>query len=315
MLGVHVSKISKVLDNTKRTTLLAALQDDCGELNLTAAQIYTHGPRNSRANNLDHKKIKKWATENKIALYVHSSYLTVSLWNLNDATKDLSKVKGYVRLLDEQLAACKKIGALGLVIHFPSKPLDVVVKTLECSMFKIIAARHGVPILFEMKPIKNKGIKGSVQKGYVTTEQLNAFCAAVKLPKELWGIVIDTAHLWGAGVDTTDKKSQDEWFDELTHPDMIKLIHLNGGQTKTFNSGRDEHFIVFSDADNMYGKYADGKTAAKCDLDLLKNSGIYSIVKFAMKKKLTIICEINRGKEREVRYSLELINRLAASTK
>jgi len=207
-----------------------------------------------------------------------------------------------------------------LVVHFPSAPLETVISTISCSTFKLMAAKYNVPILFEMKPIKNKGVvtnsKGKVicQKGYVTPEQLNAFCKKVKLPKELWGIVIDTSHLWGGGVNTTDKKSQDEWFEELDQPDMIKLIHLNGAEAKMFNSGRDQHIIVFTEEDHMYGKYADCESAKECDMDLLKNSGIYSIVKFAMRKKLSIICEINRGTEDDVRYSLKLINRLAQST-
>jgi len=301
MLGVHVSKVSKVIDGAKRKTMLDALREDCGSLRLTAAQIYTHGPRNSNPNKMDYEKIKKWAADEKIKLYVHSSYLTVSIWNLNETTKELPKVKKYIKMLNDQLIACKKVGSHGLVIHFPNKTLKDVIDTVSCSVFKLMIERHGVPILFEMKPIKNKGVKKGVNYGYVTPDQLNKFCKKVTLSKKLWGVVIDTAHLWGAGVDTTDKKTQDEWFNEFKFPKMIKLIHLNGSQLKTFGSGRDEHIIVFSDDDDMYSKYK--KTP--------KKSGIFSILQFVMKNNLAVICEINRGLEKDVRMSLNLINSLS----
>ena len=302
MLGVHVSKVSKVLKGSTRKTMFDALIEDCDSLHLTAAQIYTHGPRNANSNKMNYKKIKKWSVDNEIKLYVHSSYITASIWNLNETTKELPKVKRYIKNLDSQLDACKKIGAYGLVIHFPNKPLKDVLNTISCSIFSLIVKKYDIPILFEMKPIKNKGFKKGVNHGYVTPVQLNKFCKKVSLPKSLWGIVIDTSHLWGAGVDTTDKKSQDMWFEKLKFPEMIKLIHLNGAQKKTFNSGRDEHIIVFSKDDDMYSKYAG---------DSYKKSGVYSIVEFAVKNNLTIICEINRGIEKDVRMSLELINKLA----
>lgn len=309
MLGVHVSKVSKVLEKSKRKTMLEALKVDCDALGLTAAQIYTHGPRNSRENKMDYEAIRKWSVENEIGLYVHSSYLTVSIWNLNDINKDMPKIKNYIGMLDSQLEACKKLGAKGLVVHFPKKPLTDVINTVQCSAFKQVIIKHDVPILFEMVPVKDKGIvlnkKGTVKhhKGYVTPNQINRFCKKVQLPKRLWGIVIDTAHLWGAGIDPSDKKSQDKWFDEIDNPKMIKLIHLNGSPAKTFASGRDEHIIAFSKSDAVYGKHAEQKT--------YKKSGVFSIIQFVMKYDLPIICEINRGTEKDVRMSIKLINKLA----
>jgi len=308
-LGVHVSKISKVLTNTKRKTMQSALEDDCESLNLSAAQIYTHGPRNSYQNKMDYPAIKKYCQGNKIDLYVHSAYTTASIWNLTEGSRDLSKTKGYLKLFEGQLNSCKEIGANGLVVHFPrTKTLKDVMETLDCSIFKIVASRYDVPILFEMVPVKDKGkIKNNgkiiKESGYVTAGQINRFCSKVKLPKKQWGIVLDTSHLWGAGIDTSDKQTQDEWFEKLEHPEMIKLIHLNGSEKKTFNSGRDVHIIAFSADDDMYNKYSE-------DIDSLKNSGVYSIVKFAKEKNISIICEINRGTEKEVRHSLKLIREL-----
>ena len=92
-LGIHVAKVSKVL-GAKRKTMLAALEDDVEELNLSAVQIYTHGPRNSRKNKMDHAAIKKYCEENKISkildLYdIDYSYLLNNNTNISKLIKQL----------------------------------------------------------------------------------------------------------------------------------------------------------------------------------------------------------------------------------
>jgi endonuclease IV len=296
MLGIHVARTSKVLeskrdDAAKRTrkSMYAALKEDIETLRLTAAQIYVCGPRNSRVNRMDYERIGKYVNDNVIALAVHSSYLTVGLWSI-DSENISAKDKSAIAHLDTQLALCQKLNACGLVVHLPKKPIEVVVQTLQCDAVRDVIATHKVPIILEMVPVK-KG--ADVDTAYVTPVQVNALVANLAFfDDDLWGICVDTAHMWGAGV----SPDMEEWLAAIERPQMIKLFHLNGAQENTWNSGRDVHHIALSDEDHLFG----GE----------KKDGIVPIVQFCRMHKVPIICEINRGSERAARDSLRRIRKI-----
>lgn len=309
MLGVHVAKNSHVLDGAsmKRKTMLEALKLDVETLDLKSAQIYTHGPRSSHRNPMDYKAIKAYCKRRKLALWVHSAYITTGMWNINEDTKGDPKAKAIISLIKDQLIACNHLGANGLVIHLPKKHWNVVVGTL-----KILAPmlnKFKTPLLFEMT-----AVLAHPEFTYETPEKLNRLCDAImdEIPDyENWGICPDTAHLWGAGVDVDDQKTMKSWFANMKYPYKIGLIHLNGSGVKNFSAGKDKHEIVFSDEDDIWNP--DYSIDDELDLVAIKKSSIYTILKFAKKHKLSIICEINRGTAEDVMLSIDALKKILKS--
>jgi endonuclease IV len=306
MIGVHTSKISKVLGNPnkKRSTMLDAIVMDTSKLKLDAVQIYTHGPRNSKRNNMNYKAIRDYCKKKKILLYVHSSYITISIWHINEESKDEAKSKFAVKLILDQLKSCDELGSGGLVIHLPKKHPDVIVEA-----FKILAPLtegYKTPILLEMTAVKPHPMNT-----YETSEKNNRLCdMLLKAVPEFtnWGICLDTAHLWGAGVEIDKVVVMKSWLNNFKYPNKIKLIHLNGASNSTFNTGKDKHMVIFSDQDDIWNDVINSEV--KYNIKKIKASSLYELLKFAKKYKLAMICEINRGDYDEIKFAINSLNQV-----
>lgn len=305
MLGVHVTKISKVLDDKKPAkTLLSAIKREVDALGINAVQIFTHGPRNSKENNINYEKVKEYVLKNGIDLSVHSCYSSVSIWKVpyerykyknkklisdfSNSNKDKeldSKYRGYIKLISKQLEATKKVGAWGLVLHVTKHTPETIAGVMN--LLKPIAKKLNVQIILEM--VSNK----SDDNTYETPEKINYVNDLIGISNE-WCWCVDTAHLHGAGVDICDKSKIKEWISDIKHKDLIKMFHLNGSSAD-IGSGKDKHEIAFSPTDKIwYNKD-------------YKKSGVSYIYQFAKKYKCTVICEINRGDEK---YTHELLKKL-----
>jgi endonuclease IV len=306
MIGVHTSKISKVLDNPhqKRKTMLDAIACDTSKLNLSAVQIYTHGPRNSKRNDMDYKAIREYCEKKEISLYVHSSYITIGIWHINEESKDEKKSKFAIQLLLDQLEACDELNSGGLVIHLPKKHPNVIIDA-----FKVLAPmteKYNTPILFEMTAVKPHPMHT-----YETAEKNNRLCDM--LIKEIpdftnWGICPDTAHLWGAGIEIDKVPIMKSWFADLTHPRRVKLIHLNGANISTYGTGKDKHMVIFSNDDDIWNDTINSEVGYNAKE--LKASSLYELLKFAKKYKLAMICEINRGDYDEIKFAMKSLNEI-----
>lgn len=310
MLGIHVAKMSKVLEKVKRNgevgkktrpSMFAAVAEESRTLKLSAVQIYTHGPRNFRANKLEYDKVKEF-TQDKISVIVHSTYGTgasnVGIWRVTEDNKNSVGPRNAVRHLADQLAACEKLGGYGLVVHLPQKSAKSVADTLRVDRVQDVLKKYGVPLLLEMVPSKDH----PDDKSFLTPDQINELIEELEfMDDKMWGVCVDTAHLWGGGVEVSSAEDMQAWIDAIGDPSMIKLFHLNGSEKKTWNSGRDVHITPFSPADDMYHQFVANP----------KKSGVYPIVKFCMENRLPVICEINRGSEDEARECLKIVDKLA----
>jgi endonuclease IV len=293
MLGVHVAKTSKILDppNKVRKTMNEAIRVECEVLALNCAQIFTHGPRGHKKNNMDYEKIKKLSQE--IHISVHSSYPTVAIWNLTEANKDEGKSRRIISHIRDQLISCKKIGALGLVVHISRKPVEVILEAMQ--VVQHLMEETKVPILLEMI-----SSKAHPDLTYESPKKINKLVKTLQpLESKTWGICVDTAHVWGSGLDISSKKLQDKWFKDLTKEatKKIRMFHLNGSESD-LGSGKDKHAIAFTSDDKIYKKYK--KTP--------DNSGLYSVIKFCKSRNLPVILEINRGSEKDAISLIDIIS-------
>ena len=284
ILGVHVSQKSHVLNDKTPKELSLAIQRDVGELGLNACQIFTYGPRILVPNKLDVSKIKK--VTHDINLSVHSAYPTTSVW------KGLTQRK--LTLFRNQLESCKALNAWGMVLHINKITPQVLASTM--AQLLPIAKEVGICILLEMVASKADPVLT-----YETPQKLDNMCnminAQVDDTLQSWyGITIDTAHLWGAGVDITKYETVKAFLSEMKHNDKIMQFHLNGSSADR-HSGKDKHEIPFSKADLIWKDTAP------------EDAGVRAIVEFAYSKSICIICEINRGDQKNVEHSIDLIKK------
>jgi endonuclease IV len=295
-IGTHVSKISKVLNspNKNRKTMEEAIQVETKVLGLDAAQIFTHGPRGHLRNSMDYDKIRELSKS--INLTVHSSYPSVAIWQINRRNKNEGISKRILSHILDQLKSCQNIGALGLVIHLPRRPIEDIVETMSAIEADLKNAK--IPIWLEMI-----SSKAHPELTYETPKKLNKLTKAlVDIDPKVWGLCIDTAHVYGSGEDISSKKLQDKWFKGLSKEatKKIKQYHLNGTESE-LGSGKDKHAISFSIDDKIYSTYK--KEPEK--------SGFFSVIKFCIEKNIPVILEINRGLEADTIWAVNTINSIA----
>lgn len=284
ILGVHVSKISTVLDDKKsRKDICVSIEDDLDNLGLNAAQVFLHGPRNTRENKNDYPAIRKATTD--IDLTVHSAYPMTGVW---------AGEKDMIALVGTHLAAAKKAGAWGWVLHISKICPDVIAAVMK--RLRPAAVKHGVKIVLEMV-----ASKADPETTYETPDKINRLTELIGADEKWWGWCVDTAHLWGAGVDIRTYAQMRTWLKDLEFPEKILMFHLNGSSAER-GSGKDKHEIPFSGYDNIWEGLAPGR------------SGVRAIMEFAKRRPttqpLTVIMEINRGNEEDTKNIIDICKRL-----
>ncbi len=290
MLGVHVTKESHVLDDkTSAQDLSTAIQRDLSALGLNCAQIFTYGPRFAVANKIDFDAVK--AVTKDIDLSVHSAYPTTSIWNLTEGKSAADKKR--LDVIKLQLLSCVKINAWGIVLHINKIYPDIAANVM--GILKPIVKKTKVKLILEMI-----ASKADPDKTYETPEKIDNLTTLVGANETWWGWCVDTAHLWGAGVDIKSYENMKDWLDRLTYKKKILMFHLNGSSAPR-GSGKDKHEIAFGPDDLIWH-------GVKPEV-----SGVRAIVEFAENRGIPIICEINRGAEKTVKKSMTIIKNMFTS--
>lgn len=292
-LGVHVTKSSHVLDNkTSAKSMSAAILRDTEALPINAVQIFTYGPQYLVPNKIDYEEVV--ACTKDLDVTVHSAYTTTGIWKVTPENKSDDSSKKKLDLFKAQMLSTKKVGAWGMVLHVTKEYPDNLAKTM--SVLKHIAKKAGVKIILEMV-----ALKADANRTYETPEKIDNLTTMIGASESWWGWCIDTAHIWGAGIDIKSYESMKEWLDALTYKKKIVQFHLNGSSANC-GSGKDKHEIAFSADDKIWHKVKPEK------------SGLRAIVEYAVKYNITIICEINRGAESDTKKCLDTIIRLAGES-
>ena len=194
-------------------------------------------------------------------------------------------------LFKAQLLSCKKANAWGMVVHVIKQYPDILANSM--SLLKPLAKKAGVKIILEMV-----ALKADADRTYETPEKIDNLTTLIGPNEQWWGWCVDTAHLWGAGVDIKSYESMKTWLDAITYKKKIVQFHLNGSSARC-GSGKDKHEIAFGPDDLIWKGVKP------------ENSGVRALVEYALEHNVTIICEINRGAEAETKKSLKRIIKLA----
>ncbi len=289
ILGVHSKLKSDVLDNKRAAKSLSqAIQRDIDELGLNACQIFTYGPRVLKENNVDYDEVKKVCED--IDLSVHSAYATTGIWQVRASNYKTAQSKKQLSSFEKQFRTCKKAGAWGFVLHINKISPEHAAETIQ--ILRPIAIKHKTTLLIEMVS------SCADATTYETPAKLNKLVDLLGVDN-YYGLTVDTAHLWGAGVDVREYATMAAWFRDLKYPEQIKQFHLNGSSVK-LGSGKDVHEAAFSPDDVIWRNYHKRP----------EQSGVKAVIDFAKKYRIPVICEINRGAEKDIRASLEIIKNL-----
>ena len=291
LLGVHVSKDSTVVEG-KSKSIEQAISRDLDKLGLNAAQVFVSNPRNGIVSKLNYDEII--STTKDIDLTVHGSYNTVSVWKVTRANKNSPISQRIITNFTKQLIATKAMTGRCLVIHISKVTIATIVETMYVLL--PIAAKYKVTIGLEM--ISSKATANTT---YETPEKINSLISAVNSigPESKWyGIVVDTSHIHGAGVNIQSYHMMSHWLDLIKEKKKIVMFHLNGSYAEC-GSGKDKHAIIFSHEDLIWNKT---KPSA---------SGVRAVVEYAIKHNIVMIMEINRGSHESVIKAIDLIKQMA----
>ena len=178
---------------------------------------------------------KKKAASGVSGVAVHMPYLP------NAASPDTVVYRKSIAHLKKNIDAAELIGADFYIIH-PGKTMggdtDKSIKRVADAVNILISNSKRITILIE-----NTAGQGS-ELGF-TFFQLGAMLDKIKNKKRS-GICLDTAHLFGAGYDFSNKTNLDKMLKELKSNfdiSFVKAFHLND-TTVNHGSNVDRHFYI-----------------------------------------------------------------------
>jgi endonuclease IV len=181
-----------------------------------------------------------------------------------------------LKFIGDELAVCARAGIAGLVIHLGKPPLAEVARVLPRLAAAVRAA--GGPRLFLETPHPRPE-----HAHYAAPEQLAELARALRRvdPRlELFGLCVDTAHLWSSGVDLRRFEAADDWlrrFEAAGVPPDRLLFHLNDSR-EPLGRGVDRHAALF--AGEIWRDFADrpGQSGLAAFVDFAVSRGVPAVL-------------------------------------
>ena len=253
-IGPHVGRLWAPAKAALVRHLESALEfgTDVG-IRLRALQVFVSNPHKMKiiVQDDEAERIRKFVQKSGITLLVHGAYGDVP-WSHSPFA---------VKFIRSELAVCKLMGAVGLVIHLGKPDLGVV----ESSMAALtIDAPSDRPYLYFETPHVLPA-----NSHYHTPEHYRALFRMLKKydPKlQMYGVCIDTAHLWSCGVNLRSYHIANTWCQEFEDilaeesvPDSAVVFHFNDS-AHFLGSGIDKH------APLLQGNIWDGSVSTACGL-------------------------------------------------
>jgi ubiquinone/menaquinone biosynthesis C-methylase UbiE len=226
-------------------------------------------------------QLRAYIAAENIVVVAHSAYVAPLFGGDPDAAR-------YVR---EEIAVCAAAGISGLVVHLPKAPIEAVVKYIP----RILCPESSRVRVFLETPAVTPP-----DTYYETPEKLIALFEAlhkIDPDRTLFGLCVDTAHIWTSGVDISGWAATQEWLDRLaplTEQRISLIFHLNDSRREC-GTGPDSHAGLM--AGQIWGEYAGHPEA----------SGLAAVIAYACQHRSIVILE------RKPEAALEADYRLLAS--
>lgn len=225
--GYHVGRTAK---SPLHLSIVNGMKDIPG---MRCAQIFTHGPRDSKLTKFNETELLK-LTKQGVHVWVHSTYVTSwkpdKWWHIY-----------------EQLDTCDHIGASGLILHIPKEMPSKIAASVRALRDK----GYKTPLILEMRALKPD------VDTYETPTKLIALVDALKEQKlrpEDTGICIDTAHIYAGRAEIKTREDAEKYLQSLDSvADYIQLLHLNGNQYDAKLRAGDKHTSPHGPLDKLWG--------------------------------------------------------------
>jgi deoxyribonuclease-4 len=229
LFGAHVSSAGGIYEAVGRATAL-----DCRSL-----QVFPQSPRvwKPAVHSDEHlARFRELATDADVVAVCHAPYL-INLAGTDDLTVERSEA-----VLAQALRTGRGLAALAVIVHLGShlgsgfdagleRAVPVLERVLEL-------AGDGTWLLLE----NTAGAGGTMGRTIAELAQVIDRCGA-----HPWlGVCLDSAHLYGSGIDVGDVAAVDAMLDELDDTiglDRLKALHVNDSQVE-LGSNRDRHANV-----------------------------------------------------------------------
>lgn len=284
--GIHVNRDDRHLSITKYI-MNSIMRASAYNLTINIVAIFISNPRGLQIILKDEEQLelKQYIEINKCSVIAHSSYVAY-LWNKDNSDK-------YIDFVLKEYNICKQTGINGLVVHLPKesilkkKPIKNTIKKLLNSIKATNLDpnpkdNNFSPLIYLETPAITP-----MWANYDTPEKLSQlFYVINKIDhNHLFGLCIDTAHIWTSGNDISTYNGAKRWFTALLEAPYIPppnkiLIHLNDS-ARELGRGPDKHAALTHG--HIWGAYKSRNE--------IKKSGLYFILEFSKKYNIPIIIE------------------------
>lgn len=292
LFGCHVNRYHAAHKRGEAAPTLAAhiraaaaeAAAECGAA-LRSAQVFVGGPgrREITLTAAEAAELRELAAGGggaaPVRLFAHSVYVAPPWGGDPDAA----------RFIRDELAVCARAGICGLVVHLPKAPIATVVKYAPRL---INPDARGVRIFLETPAVTPP------ETYYESPEKLGALLAALREvdpADELFGLCVDTAHLWTSGVDLRSRAAAADWlarlaaqFARLALPDLSARLAFHANDSaRPRGVGPDAH--AGFPAGLMWGEFFAAGSGLAAPVGLA--SGLAAFAEFAAAHRCAFILE------------------------
>jgi endonuclease IV len=240
MIGPHINRHhrTKIGESIRQTKIHATERN----FEWGAYQIFLAGPRSfiwgiTMAD-------ERLLIESGMPGVAHSTYIDAP-WN-NRATRNAA-----IAHIQKELRYCRKIGLRGLVNHLVSAPVEYLRERATSILpDPDTISQSEIPTILYLENPHVKPINGdpSSRPCYATPAQLLELTQSLDEintnPCYVYGLCVDTAHLWACGVDLTSQEAATTWLEGFQALPQIwrdrTIFHLNDSE-KPRGAGVDKH--------------------------------------------------------------------------
>ena len=231
----------------------AEAEAECG-IHISAVQIFVSNPRQLSLS-LEPgaaAELRDYIRESGVAVFAHSSYVAAPFAEppAGDAA---------VAFIHRELAICADAGICGLVIHLPKLPLDEMLARITelthpaCAKVMIYLE---TPAVCPGNAHYETGPK--LVQLYRGLRKIDPDCS-------MFGICIDTAHLWTSGIDISSLEQAMEWLDGLDgiaefNSDAPRIMFHANDSLRKLGQGPDAHAGLTKG--RIWSEYADTPSAS-----------------------------------------------------
>ncbi|XP_065650779.1 probable endonuclease 4 [Hydra vulgaris] len=231
--------------------------------------IFVGGPKNRKISLRPDERAQliNYIERTKIRVIAHSAYSAYP-WRGDDIS---------LKYIRDEINVCREAGISGLVIHLPKLPID--------DMMQYIPHIHDPVVRIYLET------PAAIQCFETVAKLANLFATIRAAGFDNFGLCIDTAHLWTAGVDLQTYDAAQQWLQELENvsdiiPASSVMIHLNDSAREK-RKGPDAHASLTQG--KIWGEYKNNIQ--------IQNSGLAAFVDYALRNDTMTILE---RKPREV---------------